>query len=231
MGSLSSELLNLKRLLLTMSAEVEKRVNQALDALIKHDLRSAEEVREGDDTVDQLDVDVESECATILALHQPVAGDLRFVMAALRINADLEKMGDLARAIARRVIKLEYKAAVERPPIIRDMAASVRQVLADTMRSLADLDAGLAERVRQSDKPIDQQQKALVRWVVEQLRRPNSDAKTFLDVVGIVRSMERIADLCTSIAESVIFAAEGVIVRHSRVAPIEAGPSDGVKPA
>ncbi len=227
MASLSAELLNLRRLLLTMSAEVEQRVRQALDGLLKHDLRSAEAVREGDDPIDQLDVDVESECATILALHQPVASDLRYVMAALRINADLEKIADLARGIAKKVIKLEYLMPLERPPVLREMASSVRVMLADTLRALADGDADLALRVRGSDKNVDRQYKDLMTWAAEQMATTAYDPKALLDVIGIVRTLERIADLCANIAESVVFAASGAIVRHQPVES-EAPPNAGL---
>lgn len=217
MASLSNELLNLRRLLLTMSAEVEQRVNQALDGLLKHDLRSAEAVREGDDPIDQLDMDVESECATILALHQPVASDLRFVMAALRINADLEKIADLARGIAKKVIKLEYLQPMERPPVLQHMAGSLRSMISDTVRALADGDKDLALRVRVSDKNIDRQYKELMTWAVQQMAGSGYDPKALLDIIGVVRSIERIADLCANIAESVVFAANGTIVRHQPV--------------
>ncbi|MBL8747323.1 MAG: phosphate signaling complex protein PhoU [Phycisphaerae bacterium] len=217
MASLSNELMNLRRLLLTMAAEVEQRVNQALDGLLKHDLRSAEAVREGDDPIDQLDVDIESECATILALHQPVASDLRYVMASLRINADLEKIADLARGIAKKVIKLEYLKPLERPPVLQHIAGSLRSMVADTMQALADGDKDLALQVRGSDKNIDRQYKELMTWAAQQMAVPGHDPKALLDVIGIVRTIERIADLCANIAESVVFAANGTIVRHQPV--------------
>jgi phosphate transport system protein len=219
MASLSNELLNLRRLLLTMSAEVEQRVAKALDCFFQHDLRAAQAVREGDDPIDQLDMDVEAECATILALHQPVARDLRFVMAALRINADLEKIADLARSVAKKVIKLEYAKPIEPPPALREMAAAVRSIMADTLRALADGDAALAQSVRNSEKQVDRQYKALMTWIAEQMAITGNDPQSLLDYIGILRSMERIADLCSSIAESVVFAAEGRIVRHQ---PVEA---------
>lgn len=197
-----------------MSAEVEQRVNQALDALIKHDLRSAEAVREGDDPIDQLDVDIESECATILALHQPVASDLRYVIAALRINTDLEKMGDLSRGIAKKVLKIEYLKPVDCPPVLREIAASLRQMTADTMRAISDGDAELAMRVRGSDRLVDRQYKQLMAWAAQEMACPGYDPKALLDIIGIVRSIERIADLCANIAESVVFAVSGTIVRH-----------------
>lgn len=220
MASLSTELIKLRRMLLTMSAEVEQRVNFALDGLLKHDLRLAEQVRAGDDAVDQLDIDVESECATILALHQPVAGDLRYVMAALRINADLERAADLARGIAKRVIKMEYLKPLECPPALPGMAASVRTILASALRSLADLDAPLARRVRGFDRAVDDQYKEIMSWAATLIAAHGNEPKAIIDVLSVVRSMERIADLATNIAESVVFAVEGAVVRHTRVEPV-----------
>jgi phosphate transport system protein len=219
MASLSTELTTLRRLLLTMGAEVEQRVAAALDSLLRHDLRTAEAVREGDDAIDQLDVDVETECATILALHSPVAGDLRYVMAALRINTDLEKIADLARGIAKKVIKLEYLEAVERPPVLADMARAVRTLLGETLRALADGDADRARAVRTRDKDVDKQYKAVIAWAAQTLAGPGRDPMVLIDVIGVVRSLERIADLCSTIAESVVFAANGTIVRHQRPVP------------
>jgi phosphate transport system protein len=217
MASLSAELTTLRRLLLTMGAEVEQRVVSAFEALLKHDLRLAEQVRENDDPVDQLDLDVESECATILALHQPVAGDLRYVMAALRINADLERMADLARGIAKRSIKLEYLRPIGRPEALGEMASSTLAMLAGALSALADLDAALADRVRADDKAVDRLNKALITWAVHELAGKTVEPKAVVDLITIVRTIERIADLACNIAESVVFAAEGRIVRHAPV--------------
>lgn len=219
MASRSVELMKLRRLLLTMSAEVEQRVCEAFEGFLKHDLRQAEHVRDTDDLIDQLDVDIEKECATILALHQPVAGDLRYVMAALRINADLERIADLARGIAKRAIKLEYVKPVDRPPALSTMAQRIRDMLSDSLRSLADMDADLAYRVRGSDKAVDQLHKETMAWAAQQIALGMENPKGFLDLVTIMRSMERIADLASNIAESVVFAVEGAIVRHKRLEP------------
>ncbi|MDX2115904.1 MAG: phosphate signaling complex protein PhoU [Planctomycetota bacterium] len=225
MPSLTAELTTLRRLLLTMGAEVEQRVDHAFDALLKHDLRLAERVRDTDDDVDALDLNVESECAAILALHQPVAGDLRYVMAALRINADLERAADLARGVAKRAIKLEYGRPFERPAALGEMAHSIRAMVSDCLGALADMDTARAYRVRLSDKQVDKQYKSLMRWALAQIEAQTIDPKSLLDIIAIMRSMERIADLCTNVAESVVFAADGLVVRHS---PVEATPESDV---
>lgn len=219
MASLSSELTKLRRLLLTMSAEVEQRVDHCFQGLLRHDLRLAERVRDTDDAVDQLDVDIESECTTILALHHPLAGDLRYVLAALRINSDLERIADLARGIAKKTIKIEFLRPVEVPPILGEMCRSIRGLLADALQSLTDLDPVAARSVRSRDKQVDRQFKELLTWAVRSTTSEGDTPRAMLEIVAVVRSMERMGDLAVSIAESVIYAAEGSIVRHARVEP------------
>lgn len=215
MSSLGQELTTLRRMLLSMSAEVEQRVEQAFDALLRRDVRQAEVVREGDDAIDRFDVNIETECVEILALHQPVAVDLRFVLAALRVNADLERIGDLARGIATRAIKIERRRPIAYPKALVEMTSSVRAILADALRALADQDQELAQKVRRSDGPINECYHAVFKWAAGEMGRNQEEAKAVIDVLSAVRGVERIADLATNIAESVIFAVGGEIVRHA----------------
>lgn len=219
MSALNQELTALRRQLLTMAAEVEQRVNQAFEGLLRHDLRLAEAVREGDDEIDRLDVDIERLCVEILALHQPVAGDLRSVLASMKINTDLERMGDLARTIAKRSIKMEFRGTVALPPIFLAMAASVRGMVHDAMGALGDRDADRAERVRRADRVVDEQHRAMLAWAVDEVGARRDHARAVIDMLTIVRAAERIADLAKNICESVIYAVGGQVVRHSRVAP------------
>ncbi len=215
MSSLAQELTKLRRMLLSMSAEVEQRVEQAFDALLRRDARKAEMVKEGDDTIDQFDVSIEAECVEILALHQPVAVDLRFVLAALRVNADLERIGDLARGIAKRAIKLERRRPIAYPPPLVEMTRHVRGILANALKALADQDEELAHKVRRSDGPINDCYHAVFKWAAGEMGQRQEEAKAVIDVLSAVRGVERIADLATNIAESVIFAVGGTIVRHA----------------
>lgn len=220
MPSLPDELLKLRRLLLSMGAQVEQRVGHALEALLSHDIRLAEAVREGDDEIDRFDLSVEAECVEIIALHHPVARDLRYVLAALRINADLEKIADLARGIAKKSIKLEYLPKVARPPELIAMARQVRGMLASAMQALTEQDAQLACNVRRTDREVDQLHKEMMAWTLQQVSAGQVPPKPLLDMVSIVRSLERIADLSTNIAEAVYFSVEGTVIRHL---PVEAG--------
>ncbi|HBS28267.1 MAG TPA: phosphate transport system regulatory protein PhoU [Phycisphaerales bacterium] len=217
MSSLPVELTKLRRMLLSMGAEVEQRVNEALDSLLRHDLRLAEKVRRGDDVIDKMDVDVEAECVEILALHQPVARDLRYVLAALRINADLERIADLARGIAKRAIKLEHEKQIDRPPALVQMAGAVRSMVADALKALADQDEPLARSIRRRDLIVDDHYKQLMSWSVDTVAAQGEDAKAIIDTLSIVRAMERMADLTTNIAEATIFSIAGEVVRHTPV--------------
>lgn len=209
-------------MLLSMGAQVEQRVQHAMSALLRQDLRLAEAVREGDDEIDRLDLSVEAECVEIIALHHPVARDLRYVLAALRINADLERIADLARSIAKRSIKLAYLPPVDRPPALVEMGQRIQSILAETLQALTDQDAVLAQQVRRRDREVDQLYKQLMAWTVDEVAKHGQRPKPVLDMVAVLRSMERIADLATNIAEAVVFSVEGSVVRHQ---PVEAAPA------
>ncbi len=217
MSGIADEMTKLRRLLLTMSAEVEQRVHRAIDGLVRHDLRSAEEVRYGDDEIDEMDVNVEAECFEILALHQPMAGDLRFTLATLRINQDLERMGDLARSVARRSIKLETRDPIQRPEVLSRLGSSVKNIVSDAMKALADHDEALCEQVRRADPEIDALYKQVFTWAAEELQSRGELAKPVIDILSIVRALERIADLSVNICETIIFSVEGTVVRHTPV--------------
>lgn len=215
MSSLGQELTKLRRMLLAMSAEVEQRVDQAFDALVRRDARKAEVVEGGDDTIDQFDVSIETVCVEILALHQPVAVDLRFVLAALRVNSELERIGDLARGIATRSIKLVERRPITLPAPMVEMMGHVREILGESLRAWAEQDEERARKVIKSDGPINRNYHAVFKWAAREIAQHGDEAKAVIDVLSAVRGVERIADLATNIAEAIIFAVEGQIVRHA----------------
>lgn len=217
MPSLTNEMSKLKSMLLTMGSEVEQRVGGAVEAIVQHDLATAKQVRYGDDAIDEMDLSVEAECVEILALHQPVAGDLRYILATLRINTELERMADLARSVARRAIKLEKRTQVERPPVLADMACEVRSIVGDAIRALGDQDEVLCERIRRSDATIDAKYKAVFTWAAMEVQAHGEGAQAVIDILSMVRALERIADISVNIAEAVIFSIGGTIVRHTSV--------------
>lgn len=212
---LPAELTDLRRAILTMGASVEQRVFKAIDGLLDHDLRAAETVRSGDNEIDEMEVDIESECLRVLALSQPVASDLRFVLAVMRINTDLERVGDLAKSISKRVIALERSGGVEFPPSLAEMAYSARKMFSDVLAALADQDAEACRKVRRSDERVNDLQREVFVWAQEEMRRNVEHLESVLDVLSVARKLERIADMATNIAEDVIFLVEGTIVRHT----------------
>lgn len=213
---LENELTKLRRALLSMSASAELRVSQAFESLFNRDAGMASAVRDSDREIDEMELDIESECLRILALQHPVASDLRFVLSALRINTELERIADLARGVAKRVIKISGAQPIALPDSMVEMAAAVRKMLSDALKSLASEDEELARQVRRDDAFVDARHKQFYDWAVGQLQNMPDGARAMVDLLFIARAMERIGDLSTNIAEAVIFAAGGGVVRHMR---------------
>ncbi len=213
---LQTELIECRRAILSMGAAVEQRVNHAIDAMLRNDYDTARTVRRSDAEIDEMDLDIEAECLRILALSQPVAGDLRFVLAVMRINADLERIGDCAKSIGKRVMSLANGRPITVPKSLVDMASATRTMLANALLALANDDAQLSRRIRRDDQRVDDLQKEVFAWVQEEIPRNVEAAKSTIDVLSIARKLERIADLCTNIAEDVIFLVEGSVVRHKK---------------
>lgn len=210
------ELIRLRRALFSMGACAELRVTQAFDALLRRDVGVAQAVRENDDEVDNMDLDIEDECLRILALQHPVAGDLRFVLTALRMSIDLERIADLARGIAKRVIRMSAYPPLPFPPALPEMADAARKMLAEALTALAKQEVARAEEVRRADSFVDQKHKQFFEWVVTDLPRHGEHARAAVDLLFVGRAIERIGDLSTNIAEDVIFAFRGDVVRHRK---------------
>ncbi len=209
--NLQSDIIEIRRALLGMGALVEQRVNAVVDALIQRDLAAAEAVRTGDDEIDAMEVAIEAQCMRLLALAHPVATDLRFVLAVIRISGELERIGDLARGIAKRIVKLEHGDAIELPPVLTDLAFGSRTMLSDVLSGLTNEDARLCRQVRRSDQRIDEMHKLVHGWAREEM--PQSGAAA-IEVLSIAQRFERIADLAAHVADDVIFLIEGRVVRH-----------------
>ncbi len=216
-GDLKSELTLLRRDLLAMSAASELRVSQAFEALLERDLGIAQAVRENDDEIDRAELDLEEECLRILALHHPVATDLRHVLMTLRVNIDLERIADLAKGVCKRVLDMGNCEPVPLPDDLRRITEACSGLLSKTLRALANEDVELAREVCQEDKPIDELHNKLIDWVVHELPEHVEDTQPLVDVLFIVRAIERIGDLCTNIAEDIVFASRGDVIRHKDI--------------
>jgi phosphate transport system protein len=211
---LPSELTLLRRSILEMCSEIELRLDQALKGLFQKKKDPALEVRHGDKDVNEMEMEIEAICLRILALSNPVAGDLRFVLAVMRINNNLERIGDLEKSIAKRALSL-IKNPMDLPDGLPVMAETTRDMLRACVQALADEDAERARKVRQSDQIVDDLQKEVIAWVQQEIPRQIDSTAAAIDIMSIARKLERIADVATNISEDVIFLVEGSMVRHT----------------
>lgn len=214
--NLETELSALRRMMLDMCGLVEQRVDQALEALLDDRLELAKVVRHGDAEVDAMDVDIESRCLQILARTHPVAGDLRFILAVLRANNELERIADEAKSLAKRILDLGRLGSVRAPRVIAEMAVGTRRMFKDAVRSFATNDPALAAQVRRDDQRIDDLQKEVFAWAQSEIPVHVEATSSAIDFLSIARRLERIADMSTNLAEEVIFLVEGEVVRHSK---------------
>jgi phosphate transport system protein len=204
----------LKQKILFVGTLVEEAIAKAILALNSRDAGLANAVIDADAEIDRMEVDVEEECLKILALYQPVAADLRFVVAVLKINNDLERMGDLAKNIAKRVVFLAECELYELPVDYRDMAGRAKGMVKDSLDALVNSDTALAQKVRKSDDEVDAQRRIIERQIEDQIARHPDRTQGLLRLASVARHLERIADMATNVAEDVIYMVEGEIVRH-----------------
>ena len=213
---LQKELGRLKKQILGLGAMVEERVRMATRAMEQRDATTAERILATDYEIDEREVEVEEECLKILALHQPVAVDLRFITAVVKINNDLERIGDEAVNIARCVAIISRKDPVDAPPEFGPMSEKTQAMLKSSLDALVNLDLDVAFRVLTLDDEVDHINSRIYDQVKDQIRRTPDRVGTLINLMLISRYLERIADHATNIAEEVIYMIEGEIVRHGR---------------
>ena len=204
----------LKRSILALSAITEESLEKATLALRTSDRMLAEAVAVADYQIDMREVEIEEECLKILALHQPVASDLRFIVACLKINNELERIGDATVNIAERVI---YLAGAPVPDVDLDfqsMADAARTMLRNSLDALVNRDVKLAYEVIHSDDEVDALNRQMYYQIQEEIRKDLTHLEALIHYLGVSRHLERIADHATNIAEDVIYMHDGDIVRH-----------------
>ncbi len=214
MQHLRREVDRLKRKLLALSAYVEESVQRAVKAVSERDEKLAQRVIDTDFEIDEMEVDVEEDCLKILALHQPVAIDLRFIIAVLKINNDLERIGDLAVNIAERAVSLSKRDKINSPFDFQTMAERVQKMLQKALDALVNGDAKLAREVLVSDDEIDEMNRQMYDSIKMGIRQDPDNVDTLIQVLAISRNLERIADHTSNIAEDVIYMVDGDIIRH-----------------
>lgn len=208
------DLEQLKEKLLALGTLVEETISESIRALLEYDGELAEQVLLMDSEIDRLEVEIEEDCLKVLALHQPVARDLRYLVAALKVNNDLERMGDLASNIAERAKYLSTKTRIEGELDLREMADKVYAMVKASLRAVVNLDVKAAEAVLLADDEIDRMHSEMYRAVLKNAKRDPKMMKRGLHYLSASRYLERIADLTTNIAEDLIFMVTGVVVRH-----------------
>jgi phosphate transport system protein len=211
---LQNEISKLEKKMLTLSALAEENVHKAIKAVDARDIALAQETIESDVEVDRLEVELEEDCLKTLALYQPVASDLRFIVAILKINNDLERVGDFATSIARRAIALADLPRVELPFDLHSMGEKAWSMISRALDALVSVNTALAQQVRIDDKEVDQMHHDNVAKLQEALQNNARYIDCYTALFLVSRSLERIGDHATNIAEDVIYLFEGEIVRH-----------------
>ena len=211
---LQREIENLKKRVLSLGAKIEENVYKAVRSVEERNRVLAGQVLESDTDIDRLEVDVEEECLKVLALYQPVAGDLRFIIAILKINNDLERVGDLAVNIAERSIFLASRERLDMPFDFTKMMDKTREMLRMSLDALVNRDASLAHRIILADDEVDSYNREMYVLVQQAIGKKPERLESLIHLLSCSRNLERIADHATNIAEDVIYMVEGEIVRH-----------------
>lgn len=211
---LQVDVAEIEGLLNDQAAAVEEMVQTAYRGLQERCLGTASEVLAKEAALNQSEVGIEEQCLAALAVHQPVAVDLRRVAAAMKINADLERIGDLALNLAERTESLSDFPEIRVPDLLQRMVEIALEMLRDAHQAFVDVDADLAERVCRRDDDVDAMNREVIAGIVDRMKQCPGDAAGLLHVFSASRIVERIADHATNIAEDVLYLAKGKIARH-----------------
>lgn len=209
------EIDKLKRQVLALGAEVESDLHTAVRAFQNRDPALAQTVLDREAVTNSMEVNVEEECLKILALYQPVAADLRYIVAVLKINHDLERIGDLGVHIAERSLFLSQRPRMEIPFPVGQMAEKSHAMLKKILDAFVNLDEATALEVCAADREVDEIHRAIFQLVKEAVKRDPRSFESLLQILHVSRFLERIADHATNIAEDLIYLIEGRIVRHT----------------
>lgn len=201
--------------LLHLSAVVEENIHNGIRAFETRDTSAAEAVIEKDNQIDQMEVELEEECLKLLALYQPVAIDLRCIVAAMKINNDLERVGDLATNIAKRVKTYAQYPDIESPFDLEQMAQSATDLLRRSLDAFVNLDIKIAEEIRVKDDDVDAYNDQAQQVISDAIKREPQKEDGYIQLVWVAKHLERVADHATNIAEDIIYMLQGKIVRHT----------------
>ena len=211
----NEELESLRNQMLEMGGKVERQLTTALDALIKMDSGEAELIVDRDREVNQMEMAIDDECASILARRQPAASDLRLVFAIIKVNTDLERIGDEAAKVAKQAVRLsEHGMSPSNFIEIRHIGKRVTVMLRDALDAFARLDVDMAVDVVRGDVEVDKEYGSAMRSLVTFMMEDPRDIGAILNEMWALRSLERIGDHACNIAEQVVYLVRGMDVRH-----------------
>jgi phosphate transport system protein len=218
---LQRDLDNLQKDLIVLASSVEEAIQLAIRALQDREVPPAQQVIAGDPQIDQEENHIEEECLKILALHQPVAVDLRRIASALKINNDLERMADLAEDISQRALHLAELPAIPIPGKLQHMTDLTTAMVRNSLDAFVNLDPQLARRVCRLDDEVDRYNSEIIQELISLMKKSPEMVEPALSLFSAVRHLERIADHATNIAEDVVYLVEGKIIRHHDEAIVE----------
>ena len=214
----NEELESLRNQMLEMGGKVEQQLSAALDALMKMDSGAAELIVNRDREVNQMEMAIDDECASILARRQPTASDLRLVVAIIKVNTDLERIGDEAAKVAKQTVRLSEDGMSPSNFIeIRHIGSRVASMLRNALDAFARLDVNMAVEVVKGDVEVDREYGSAMRSLVTFMMEDPRDIGVILNEMWALRSLERIGDHACNIAEHVVYLVRGLDVRHGRL--------------
>jgi phosphate transport system protein len=212
---LHTHLEDIRLRLIEMGAQVESMIATATRALVERDEDLVTRVIEQDSSVDRMEVEIDDECHSVLARNQPTAVDMRFLVAVMKITADLERMADSAVNIAQAARQLNQEPPLKSYIDLPRMSARVQAIVRESLDAFVSRDAVLANRVPHEDDEIDQIYRRLFAELVDLMRKDNTSVPRALHLLLVARNFERIADHATNIAEDVVYYVEGRDIRHA----------------
>jgi phosphate transport system protein len=204
----------LRKKLLEMSGLVESSIYRSVLALVEKDEEQTRQVMENEVRVNRMQIEIDDLATGLLALQQPMATDLRFITAAIKINSDLERMGDHAVNIAERARSLMHEPTIKPLIDLPQMANLVQSMLRESLDAFIKRDANLARSVLKSDDAVDQMRDTVYDELVQYMEAEPSAIRGCIHLMFVARNLERIADHATNIAEDIVFLVEGADVRH-----------------
>jgi phosphate transport system protein len=225
------ELLLLQRMLFEMAELVDSQLSDAIDALLHRDVALAEKVRARDDEVDAYELKIDRQCERILALHHPVAAELRMIITAVKVNTDLERIGDHCKNMAKNTPHVVEAPEALAQTRLEEMADASRVMLRQVQEAFVKRDRLLARQVLAQDLQIDRLHKENFARLVQFGRQHPEHIEAVAHLITASKALERISDHAKNIAESVVFLIEGVDIRHRTLRASETSTPDSTAPA